>query len=96
MREVMIYEPGEEVRYIGKSLKIVLPVDGAWVAGRPESSPFCRALVEFKFTLEANTTGKVVPPPLGGEENISFCYVRFDGHLYNTIIPINYEDLEIV
>ena len=95
MREIMIYEPGEEVRYIGKTLKIVLPVDG-WIAGRPDASPTRRALVEFKFELASNTTGKVVPPPLGIEENIEFCYVRFDGTIHNSVIPIAYEDLEIV
>ena len=96
MREIMIYEPGDEVRYTGKELKIVLPVDGAWIAGRPQTSPTCRALVEFKFNLTTGTTGQVVPPLLGVEEPLSFCYVRFDSSLHNAVIPIAYEELEIV
>ena len=98
MREIMIYDPGEKVRYIGeKEIKISIPVEPAYIAGRMSSSTFSRGFAELTAVIQPNTTGMVVPNP-DGEESTSFCFVKFESRFvfsYVTV-PIMYEDLEIV
>jgi len=96
MREVLVYDPGDKVRYTGKPLKICLPIQGAYIAGRMGSSQFDSAFVEMKFSLLDHRDGVVVPNP-EGEENTSFCLVKFPCQPFgDVVVPIEYQDLEPV
>jgi hypothetical protein len=78
MREVLIFNPGDTVRYIGeKELKVVLPSSSAYIAGRMDpANPYSEALVEHHFTIYPNTSGVVVPNHLAIESS-DYAIVKF-------------------